>query len=142
MQNKPKFGDHIRVKLDSFFHHGIYLSDNEVIHFCCEGEFTILSRDLKVASTDLNAFSQGNEIEIIIHQKRFTPQKTKEIAISKIGFSDYDLVFNNCEHFANMCIFGKRKSDTMNRLKTAVLKINRNTGINGTICNLSKILEK
>lgn len=142
MDKKLKFGDHIKVKLDSFYHHGIYVSDNEVIHFCSDGIFTILSRDLEVSATDINAFSQGNEVEVVEYTNRFSAEKTVEIARSKIGIHDYDLTFNNCEHFVTSCTTGKSKSETMDRLKSIGIKVRRKTGIHGAICNLNKIFDK
>ena len=128
MTNCIKFGDHIRVKLDSFYHHGIYVSDSEVIHFCTNGIFTILSRNLEVTSTDINAFSQGYKVEVVNYTDRFSAEKTVKIAQSMIGTKDYDLTFNNCEHFVTLCTTGKRKSETMDRLKTIGLKIRRKNG--------------
>jgi len=142
MDKNIKFGDHIRVKLDSFYHHGIYISDKEVIHFCSDEMFTILSKNLEVASTDINAFSQGNNIEVVNYINRFPAEKTVEIARGKIGAKDYDITFNNCEHFATLCTIGKAKSETMDRLKTIGLRINRKDGIHGAICNLFKILDR
>ena len=33
IEKRPAMGDHIRVNRGLYCHHGIYVSDNEVIHF-------------------------------------------------------------------------------------------------------------
>ena len=32
-------------------------------------------------------------------------------ALSRLGEGGYDLVSNNCEHFSNECVFGKKTSN-------------------------------
>ena len=40
-----------------------------------------------------------------------SPQDIVNYAFSRIGEKGYNLVSNNCEHFANDCLFGKKKSN-------------------------------
>ena len=136
----PKYGDHIKVKIDSFYHHGIFVSKNEVIHFCSDEKFSILSKNLEIQATSLLNFAHGNKIEIVEYNNRYGPDKTVELARGKIGDSDYDLTFNNCEHFAYSCTTGHKTSKTMDRLKRIGIRIERNNGINGLLSNLNKIL--
>lgn len=136
------FGDHIKVKIDTYYHHGIYVSDDEVIHFCNDGMFSILSRDLEITITNLEEFSQGNEVKAVYHKKRFSPEKTVNIARSKIGEKDYDLFFNNCEHFANFCTTGENRSEIIERLKKQYIRVKSKTGMQAMLQNLNNIFEK
>ena len=43
-------------------------------------------------------------------KRRFAPEKTVEIARSKIGTGGYNILHNNCEHFCYECVFGIKKS--------------------------------
>ncbi len=137
-----KFGDHIKVKLGSFFHHGIYVSDKEVIHFCSEGKFSILSKNLEIQATSIEVFSQGNPVEIVNYTKRNSRVETVRLARESIGSADYDLSYNNCEHFVSRCILGENKSETIEKLFNRVSKIKTNHGINGFLYNLDKVLRK
>ena len=42
-------------------------------------------------------------------------------AESRLGEGEYDLVFNNCEHFANWCRTGRSYSDQSDRMLAPVL---------------------
>ncbi|HOE91746.1 MAG TPA: lecithin retinol acyltransferase family protein, partial [Candidatus Cloacimonadota bacterium] len=55
-------GDWIVVKLGSYYHHGLYISDDEVIHYCSSEGFSILRKDMTVQSTDLHTFSLGKKV--------------------------------------------------------------------------------
>lgn len=50
------------------------------------------------------------------------------IAISKLGEGGYDIVYNNCEHFVNYCIFNTKKSDQVENVREEIrrkLNINK-----------------
>ena len=135
-------GDHIKTKIDNVFHHGIFISDDEVIHFCSNEKFSILSNDLEIQATTLAVFAQENKVEIVEHDNKYEPCKIAEIAKSKIGNRDYDIIFNNCEHFVNSCICGEKESQTMNTLKERGLKIQRKNGLNGAIDKIYRTIRK
>ena len=134
-------GDHIKTKIDSVFHHGVYVSNDEVIHFCSNEQFSILSNDLEVKATTIAQFANGNRIEKVECKNRFNSQKSINIARAKIGNSDYDIIFNNCEHFVNSCITGKKESYEMNSLKEKELNIRRNSGVNGAIDKIYRLIQ-
>ena len=52
----------------------------------------------------------GNEITI------YSPEETVRRAESQLGEGDYNIVFNNCEHFAVWCKTGKHESSQVQRL--------------------------
>ena len=45
----------------------------------------------------------------------YSPEETVKRAEGKLGESNYNLVFNNCEHFAVWCKTGKRESSQVQR---------------------------
>ncbi len=139
IRKKPSCGDHIRVMTDTgYYHHAIYINDNEVIHFSTEKGFSILSRDLEVKSTNIDIFTLGSDVEVKKYneRERFSAEKTVKIAKSMIGNKDYDLVFNNCEHFASFCATGRKKSEIIDKLKEDGLKIRKKEGVHGMIDSL------
>ena len=65
IQKTPQTGDHIRVlRIDGLYaHHGVYISDNEVIHFAGREDDSILDwSKAEVISTDLNFFLKATPL--------------------------------------------------------------------------------
>lgn len=124
VQKNPVMGDHIRVKRmhGIYTHHGIYVSDNEVIHFTGTDDDSIMdSSKNRVISSDLNFFLKGGELEVKEYtdeefQDLYAPGQIVAYARSCIGDGDYNVVFNNCEHFANVCTLGRFRSHQVERL--------------------------
>ena len=117
---QPSFGSHIRVsrKAGLYYHHGIYESDQKVYQFCGEslGKFEAV-----IKCTTLGEFLGNDVLEVrrlSPYQKSqaFSAEKTIQLAEQSIGESDYNLLDNNCEHFANFCIFGIKKSKQVDDL--------------------------
>lgn len=112
----PIKGDHIRVSRTLYYHHGIYVSDNKVIHYNTDGDGDGLSGNAKVLCTSLDDFLEGGDCEVrnysLLEKESLFPRAViVKRAESKLGKGGYNLFFNNCEHFANWCATGKRKSD-------------------------------
>lgn len=124
VQKNPVMGDHIRVKRMGgiYTHHGIYVSDNEVIHFTGTDDDSIMdSSKNRVISSDLNFFLKGGELEVKEYtdeefQDLYAPDQIVAYARSCIGDGDYNVIFNNCEHFANVCTLGRFRSHQVERL--------------------------
>ena len=124
VQKNPVMGDHIRVKRMGgiYMHHGIYVSDNEVIHFTGTDDDSIMdSSKNRVISSDLNFFLKGGELEVKEYtdeefQDLYAPDQIVAYARSCIGDGDYNVIFNNCEHFANVCTLGRFRSHQVERL--------------------------
>ena len=117
------FGDMIRVKINSIYHYGIFVSENEVIQFGLPpvNIRSLTSQDTEVLSTDINTFSAGNIVEVgdmdrKEKKKARTPEKIVETARSRIGEKGYDLLQNNCEHFAYECVFGEKFSSGVDEI--------------------------
>lgn len=108
-----KAGDMIRIPIGAFYHIGIFVSENEVIQFGLPPvpENRTDNSNIEVLATDIDTFSCGRIVEVAKLDfkeklKRFKPQKTVEIARSRIGERGYNIIHNNCEHFAYECVFG------------------------------------
>ncbi len=106
-------GDQIYVmrplfNLDGVYeHHGIDCGDGTVIHYSkADGEPTI-------KRTTIAEFSQGNPIYVKQRPISFVPDVVIERAKSRLGEQNYDLMTNNCEHFANWCKLGRNESEQL-----------------------------
>ena len=95
--------DHLQVPRQHglFNHHGIDLGDGTVAHYL-EG------REILRSSTD--DFSQGQPLTVIAHADASPTRVTLQRAMSRIGEQNYNLLFNNCEHFATWCKTGRHRS--------------------------------
>ncbi len=111
----PHMGDIVRVKVKFYHHYGIFLDDNTVVQFGMPDNSGVDPKDIAVIVTDIDTFLRGGELEVAKLSlsekvKRFSPRKTKEIALGRVGETGYNILHNNCEHFVNECVFGKHDS--------------------------------
>ena len=113
----PSFGDMIRVGLGGIYHVGIYVSDDEVIQFGLAPSMRALLRDseIEVLSSDIDTFLAGGFLEVAEFdrkekKKHRSPKEVVAYARSKLGTRGYNILYNNCEHFAYECLFGKKIS--------------------------------
>ncbi|MCB5250626.1 MAG: lecithin retinol acyltransferase family protein [Candidatus Cloacimonadales bacterium] len=110
----PKEGNHIRVKrwdtFTPYYNHGIYISDNEVIHFSTKE----IGTKQMLVKTDLIEFLNGGDVEIRIYSKKDELQLKKtadiiESARNRIGEISSQMFKTDIGiDFANDCTF-KRK---------------------------------
>nr|WP_290227699.1 lecithin retinol acyltransferase family protein [Trichocoleus desertorum] len=95
-----KMGDHIYADYGHCFHHGIYCGDDEVIHYV---------NGKRIDKTQLSKFAKNQRIHIKRHRKSFSQTRVVKRAKRRLGERNYNLIFNNCEHFANWCKTGKSR---------------------------------
>ena len=116
---KPIKGDLIRVKRKlGYYHYGIYIGHNQVIHYSAPEDDSIFdNRNIEIRKGDLKAnFLRGDTLEVNIPYSSFyyrfivCRRAKKLLGVHKFRDQDYDLLKNNCEHFANYCYFGEAVS--------------------------------
>ncbi|KAH7730938.1 NC domain containing protein [Aphelenchoides avenae] len=54
-------------------------------------------------------------------ERPFPPSIITERAIQKLGQGGYNVLFNNCEHFAKWCRYGARESEQATYIQTAII---------------------
>jgi len=98
--------DHLKVLRQHglFTHHGIDLGDGTVAHYL-EGKAIIRS--------STKEFCKGETYSVVIHTDSSPTGITLRRAMSRIGEQRYNLLFNNCEHFATWCKTGNHRSNQM-----------------------------
>ena len=141
VKKSPQKGNHIRVIHGPIAHHGIYISDAEVIHFIDKDNYIILDWEkAEVISSDLDFFLQGGTLEV----KEYTPSELDDLYTTEdivkyaracVGDKGYNLVFNNCDHFANECTLGRFRSQQIERVLSGRMPNEevKNMGILGSI---------
>ena len=109
---RPERGDHIRVSRVLYSHHGIFISPDEVIHFTAGDDDSILDwSKAKVMKTDLQTFLAGGTLEVARYDddEVYPVDDVVEYARSCVGDTGYNLIFENCEHFATECKIGEHR---------------------------------
>ena len=103
-------------------HHGIDCGDGTVIHY------RKLENYARIERTSLAVFTQGNPIYTKQYLEGFCFIADDAIrrAESRLGEENYNLLFNNCEHFATWCKTGISDSKQVRDFMPALsrLKVN------------------
>jgi Lecithin retinol acyltransferase len=102
-------GDHICVDRGSYRDHGIYISQEQVIHF--SGGPLRDSKDYVICNTTLDEFAPGgwNSWVGVVDYRGHPHSSYLEVikrAKSQLGKHGSDLIDRNCEHFAEWCVTG------------------------------------
>ena len=86
-----------------FNHHGIDLGDGTVAHYL-EGRAILRS--------PLEEFSRSQPVKVVAYPEEevSAPGVTVRRAMGRLGEQNYNLLFNNCEHFAHWCKTGRHRS--------------------------------
>lgn len=118
----PYVGAHIRVQYKSIYHHGIYIGNDEVVQFGLPFDMFRKPEEVKVIKSNIEEFLQGEFLEVRIFDRKERKLKNKDeeivqIALSKLGEGGYDIIHNNCEHFANLCVFNKKESSQIDDIR-------------------------
>ncbi len=112
---------HIKVKRSFYYHHGIYIGKNKVIHF--NGELLRGKANAKITITTLNEFLKGGNLEIVKYKIGINEVEVLKRANSLLNKGDYSILFNNCEHFASYCFTGIGISKQINKYFLKMFKV-------------------
>ena len=112
---EPVPGDIIRIPVEQFYHFAIYLGNDEVVQFGYPTDFKNDPNEVRVMHSPIEDFLNGNFVEVRCYTK--SEMKTKrdnkeviKLALSRVGEGNYNILYNNCEHFVNDIVFGKKES--------------------------------
>jgi hypothetical protein len=97
-------GTQVMVKRRGYRHYGIAAEPGRVIHYAGLIRY---SHGL-VEEISLSAFARGREV--IVGPPSARGDAILRRARSRLGEANYDLITNNCEHFANWCQYGQHQS--------------------------------
>ena len=112
LEKQPGAGDMIRVKLGSIYHYGVFASEGEIIQFglAPQARPTLKDSEIEVCASDLKVFLCGGVMEVAEFDEdnsNRSPEEAIAYARQSIGKRGYNILYNNCEHFAYDCITGK-----------------------------------
>lgn len=113
--NQFAIGSHLKVARFGYSHHGIYIGNGQVIHYAgfCEA---FRSGPIEIAT--LATFQgRAKTIEVIEYNHQyFSSNEIVARAKSRLAENSYNLIFNNCEHFACWCVTGKSISQQVKKV--------------------------
>ena len=112
-------GDHLVTPRTGYTHHGLYIGNQEVIHY--EGKFG--SDSGRIAKVTLVEFCEGASCRVRDYPLRVYGRKESiERACQRLGECDYNVVFNNCEQFVAWCIMGFGYSEQINTVVSTAIE--------------------
>ena len=112
-------GDHLVTPRTGYTHHGLYIGNQEVIHY--EGKFG--SNSGRIAKVTLTEFCEGSSCRVRDYPLRVYGRKESvERANQRLGEARYNILFNNCEQFVAWCIMGFGYSEQINTVVSAAIE--------------------
>ena len=110
-------GSHLSVSRGLYYHHAIYTGDNQVIHY---SGFAEAFNKGSIEQTTLENFLGGRDQFTVVNYPSntviYTNEEIVERAYRCLGEDDYNLLFNNCEHFACWCVTGEKRSEQVRKV--------------------------
>ena len=113
IENKPMPGDVLSVNRGIYKHYGVYVGNNTVVHFSGGEGFELSAKRACIRKTSLENFRKNDEIQIETRCcESYSRKETVMRALGAVGTEKgkYALPWNNCEHFANWCRYGEKRS--------------------------------
>ena len=96
-------GDHIATMRTVYSHHGIYDGGGGVYEY--QGNPTNLTGE--IVHSSLRKFADGDKLFVVKQKSYYRPHVVVDRAIYRLHENKYNLLFNNCEHFATWCRLGE-----------------------------------
>ncbi|HKE41745.1 MAG TPA: lecithin retinol acyltransferase family protein [Casimicrobiaceae bacterium] len=101
-------GTHVVTDRILYAHHGIYVGNGRVVHYAglCDGW-----ESGAVEEVSLERFANGERVVARAHSSRsFSNAEIVARARSRLGENMYHILRNNCEHFCQWCVTGRKRS--------------------------------
>ena len=112
ISRKPMPGDIVVADRIIYKHYGIYAGEGRVIHFAAQRGKEKDPKHAKIIESSLASFLKDSPVlvEESDDQPAFPSDQVVENARARLGEKGYSILTNNCEHFANECKYGVKKS--------------------------------
>lgn len=123
IENKPIPGDVLSVNRGIYKHYGVYVGNNTVVHFSGGEGFELSAKRACIRKTSLENFRKNDEIQIETRCcESYSRKETVMRALGAVGTEKgkYALPWNNCEHFANWCRYGEKRSSQVEQFVSKV----------------------
>ena len=132
-----QIGDHLVTPRTGYTHHGLYLGNQQVIHYSGKSAHDQGS----IQQVSLEEFCDGKACRVRDYPFRVYGRKESvERAHQRLGEANYSILFNNCEQFVVWCIMGFGYSEQL--LSNTAIAIKVAPIIKQTIDNLPELTAK
>lgn len=104
-------GDLVRVWCGAFWHYGVAVDQDDIVHFHHNKPRDAAMGIRRVPRASFEAVGS-----VSLESVPVDDCLSREVAVSRAyrsiedGFGRYDLLTNNCEHFARWCVSGRKES--------------------------------
>jgi hypothetical protein len=117
--------DNYFINYNAYQHYGVYIGNGKVIHFAPLEGHDISFKNAVIHETTLSDFLKGRPLQIDTRsiEKKFPGDEIVKRARSRLGRKNYNLLTNNCEHFARWSATGEHVS-----FQVSNRPVNNNTG--------------
>ena len=114
-----QIGDHLVTPRTGYTHHGLYLGNQQVIHYSGKSAHDQGS----IQQVSLEEFCDGKACRVRDYPLRVYGRKESvERAKQRLGEANYSILFNNCEQFVAWCIMGIGYSEQINSVGSAAIQ--------------------
>ena len=116
-------GDVLSVNRGIYKHYGVYVGNDTVVHFSGGEGFELSAKRACIRKTSLENFRKNDEIQIETRCcESYSRKETVMRALDAVGTEKgkYALPWNNCEHFANWCRYGEKRSSQVEQFVSKV----------------------
>lgn len=116
-------GDVLSVNRGIYKHYGVYVGNDTVVHFSGGEGFELSAKRACIRKTSLENFRKNDEIQIETRCcESYSRKETVMRALGAVGTEKgkYALPWNNCEHFANWCRYGEKRSSQVEQFVSKV----------------------
>lgn len=122
---EAELGDMVRTNMGSYYHYAIFIGDEKLIQF---GKPQISNNpdNVVVEETSVVDFLGDRFMEVAVFNAKEQKQKNKPEEIVKtakncLGEKGYNILTNNCEHFANRCVFNSSLSSQIDQVRKEII---------------------
>ncbi|XP_050392476.1 phospholipase A and acyltransferase 2 [Patella vulgata] len=131
-------GDIVEFDRGLYSHYGVYVGNEEIVHLAGEDEydglgdvntshlFSISGQRFNKAWVKKDSFwtvTSNSRAKINNKDNKRKPLPKRQIvenALSRLGRVGYNLIYSNCEHFANWCRYEVEKSEQVDNWLTGL----------------------
>ena len=126
-EKMPLPGDVVVADRGLYKHYGIYVGGGKVIHYSAGMGIELDADKAKIIEGPLADFLDGSALYVEESDEpgAFPPDRVVERAKSMLGqlHGEYNIAFNNCEHFTHWCKYGTKESSQVNTVLKAVVGV-------------------
>jgi len=135
MSKYIKIGSHLVSSRGVYTHHGLYIGNDEVIHYSGLAD-GLESGPIEVVS--IGVFHDGRGYSV---KKHFNTKYKVDVIVkrakSRLGETAYNVTSNNCEHFVNWAIDGNHKSEQVDKVVPKITGVEAAMAGAGTVAVVS-----